>query len=50
MWCLVDNLERVSFAELLQDTADQQPHETGYIFLVDGESQTVSITYQDLDQ
>jgi acyl-CoA synthetase (AMP-forming)/AMP-acid ligase II/acyl carrier protein len=50
MYCLVDNLQRVSFAELLQERAAQQPDRIGYIYLADGETQTASIAYGALDE
>jgi acyl-CoA synthetase (AMP-forming)/AMP-acid ligase II len=36
--------------ELLEYRAFQQPNQIGYTFLVDGESETVTLTYQQLNQ
>ena len=39
-----------TLVELLHDRAQHQPHQTAYIFLKDGETKSVSITYQELDR
>jgi acyl-CoA synthetase (AMP-forming)/AMP-acid ligase II len=39
-----------TLVELLQYRAISQPHQTAYTFLLDGETEEVSITYQQLDE
>lgn len=43
-------LKFTSLVELLNYRAIYQPHQTAYTFLVDGETEGVSITYEELDQ
>ncbi len=40
----------VTLLDLLQTRAEQQAQETAYTFLIDGETESVSITYQELQQ
>ncbi|WP_375493275.1 fatty acyl-AMP ligase [uncultured Nostoc sp.] len=40
----------INLIELLQYRAVSQPHQTAYTFLVDGETEEISITYQQLDE
>ena len=45
------NAKQVSnLIELLQQRVQQQPRQKAYTFLVDGEDQEVSLTYEQLDQ
>ncbi|WP_254174884.1 fatty acyl-AMP ligase [Planktothrix pseudagardhii] len=45
-----DFLKATTLIELLQHRAFQQPNQIAYTFLVDGESETVTLTYQQLNQ
>jgi len=45
-----DFLKATTLIELLQHRAIQQPNQIAYTFLVDGESETVTLTYQQLNQ
>lgn len=45
-----DFLKATTLIELLQYRAFQQPNQIAYTFLVDGESETVTLTYQQLNQ
>jgi acyl-CoA synthetase (AMP-forming)/AMP-acid ligase II/acyl carrier protein len=46
---LTNTLPKTTVIDLLRNRASQQPELTGYTFLVDGETQTASLTYQTLD-
>jgi acyl-CoA synthetase (AMP-forming)/AMP-acid ligase II/acyl carrier protein len=46
---LTNTLPKTTVIDLLRNRASQQPDLTGYTFLVDGETQTASLTYQTLD-
>jgi acyl-CoA synthetase (AMP-forming)/AMP-acid ligase II/acyl carrier protein len=45
-----NNYEFATLADLLSYRALKQPNQVAYIFLVDGETVEVSLTYQELDQ
>ncbi len=49
MHYLVNNLEGKTFIDLLQARAAAIPNQVAYTFLLDGETQAVSLTYQELD-
>jgi acyl transferase domain-containing protein/acyl-CoA synthetase (AMP-forming)/AMP-acid ligase II/acyl carrier protein len=44
------NVNFSTLVDLLSYRAQNQPHETAYTFLVNGETESVSITYQELDR
>jgi acyl-CoA synthetase (AMP-forming)/AMP-acid ligase II/acyl carrier protein len=46
---LTNTLHKTTVIDLLRNRANHQPEQTGYTFLVDGETQTASLTYQTLD-
>ncbi|MCC5669557.1 AMP-binding protein [Nostoc sp. CHAB 5784] len=46
----LSTLSEVTLVDLLRKRALQQPSQVAYTFLVDGETQEVSLTYQALDQ
>jgi acyl-CoA synthetase (AMP-forming)/AMP-acid ligase II/acyl carrier protein len=46
---LTNTLPKTTVIDLLRHRASHQPEQTGYRFLVDGETQTASLTYQTLD-
>jgi acyl-CoA synthetase (AMP-forming)/AMP-acid ligase II/acyl carrier protein len=46
---LTNTLPKTTVIDLLRHRASHQPEQTGYTFLVDGETQTASLTYQTLD-
>jgi acyl-CoA synthetase (AMP-forming)/AMP-acid ligase II/acyl carrier protein len=46
---LTNTLPKTTVIDLLRNRASHQPEQTGYTFLVDGETQTASLTYQTLD-
>ncbi len=47
---MIDNLPKfISLVEILRYRALHQPHQPAYIFLQDGEIETGSLTYQELD-
>jgi acyl-CoA synthetase (AMP-forming)/AMP-acid ligase II len=46
----IQELTYSNLVELLRYRAENQPNQTGYIFLRDGETQEDRITYQELDQ
>jgi acyl-CoA synthetase (AMP-forming)/AMP-acid ligase II/acyl carrier protein len=46
---LTNTLPKTTIIDLLRNRANQQPELTGYTFLVDGETQTTTLTYQTLD-
>ena len=46
---LTNTLPKTTVIDLLRSRASHQPEQTGYTFLVDGETQTASLTYQALD-
>jgi acyl-CoA synthetase (AMP-forming)/AMP-acid ligase II/acyl carrier protein len=46
---LTNTLPKTTVIDLLRNRASHQPELTGYTFLVDGETQTASLTYQILD-
>jgi acyl-CoA synthetase (AMP-forming)/AMP-acid ligase II/acyl carrier protein len=46
---LTNTLSKTTVIDLLRHRANHQPEQTGYTFLVDGETQTASLTYQTLD-
>lgn len=45
-----DHPEINTLVELLQNRAAQYPQQIGYTFLVDGETEQIHLTYQELDQ
>ncbi len=47
---LENTIAAVTLIDILQDRADSQPEQTIYTFLVDGETEQISLTYQDLEQ
>ena len=47
---LKNKLKAATLVDILQQRATNQPHKTAYTFLVDGESETASITYGELDR
>lgn len=46
---LANTLPKTTVVDVLRHRSSYQPDQTGYTFLVDGETQTVSLTYQALD-
>jgi acyl-CoA synthetase (AMP-forming)/AMP-acid ligase II len=46
---LTNTLPKTTVIDLLRHRASHQPELTGYTFLMDGETQTASLTYQTLD-
>ena len=49
MSCSEYNFKAVTFVDLLRYRAVHQPEQIAYTFLVDGETEAVSLTYQELD-
>lgn len=45
-----NNVEFSTLVDLLRYRAQNQPTQTAYTFLVDGETESISLTYQELDQ
>ncbi|WGV24576.1 type I polyketide synthase [Halotia branconii] len=45
-----NNVEFSTLVDLLRYRAQNQPTQTAYTFLVDGETESVTLTYQELDQ
>ncbi len=46
----VPTFSETTLVDLLRKRALQQPRQVAYTFLIDGETQEVSLTYQELDQ
>ena len=47
---LENTIAAVTLIDILQDRADSHPEQTIYTFLVDGETEQISLTYQELEQ
>jgi acyl transferase domain-containing protein/acyl-CoA synthetase (AMP-forming)/AMP-acid ligase II/acyl carrier protein len=47
---MITNMQFSTLVELLSYRAQNQPDQIAYTFLVDGETESVSLTYQELDQ
>ncbi len=47
---LENTIAAVTLIDILKYRADSQPEQTIYTFLVDGETEQISLTYQDLEQ
>ncbi len=50
MLCLVNDLKAKNFVDLLENRAQGSLDRTAYLFLTDGEAQSTSLTYQELDR
>ncbi|WP_404785483.1 AMP-binding protein [Altericista sp. CCNU0014] len=46
---LANTLSKTTVVDVLRQRADRQPEQVGYTYLVDGETQTASLTYRALD-
>lgn len=47
---LATNITSATLVEVLRNRAIAQPNQTAYTFLIDGETEEISLTYHELDQ